>query len=225
MKFRDHFINISIRKSYLRFSSYKTYILNYKFKNADIELHHTGSIYDEKQKALIIPNFEFYQSSISEDKRLADFGKLKKIIQLEACIKNYEPQQIIFLGGLRFHINEALENLKEFKSKFEKSHFFYISSQENAFLEDFKHIGIECLNELNLEDFKLTYQKEKTDETVIFPADNFVEIDQENLPCFCETKTGFSLPTFATNNASNKIEAKDYQSVFAIKNDQILSDH
>lgn len=199
--------------------------MKHKLKNANIELHHTGSVFYEEEKALIIPNFEFYQSSISKDKRLADFGKLKKIIQLEACIKNYKPQQIIFLGGLRFHINEALENLKEFKSKFEKAHFFYISSEENAFLEDFKHIGIECLNELNLEDFKLTYQKEKTDETVIFPADNFVEIDQENLPCFCETKTGFSLPTFATNNASNKIEAKDYQSVFAIKNDQILSDH
>lgn len=216
---------ISTRKSYLRFSSYKTYILNHKFKNADIELHHTGSIYDEKQKALIIPNFEFYNSSISEDKRLADFGKLKKIIQLEACIKNYEPQQIIFLGGLSFHIIEALDNLKEFKNKFEKSHFFYISSQENAFLEDFKHIGIECLNELSFEDFKLTYQKEKTDETIIFPADNFVEIDQENLPCFCETETSFSLPYFAINNALNKIDAKDYQSVFAIKNDQILSDH
>lgn len=199
--------------------------MKHRFKNASIKLHHTGSIYAEKQKALIIPNFEFYDSSISEDKRLADFGKLKKIIQLEACIKNYEPQQIIFLGGLRFQIQEALGNLQEFKNKFEKTHFFYISSRENAYLDNFKHIGIECLSELDFEDFKLTYRKDRTDETVIYPADNFVESDQQNLACFCETETSFSLPTFAINNASNKIEAKEYKSVFAIQNDQILSDH
>lgn len=199
--------------------------MDHHFKENKINLHSTGAIYVEEEKTLIIGKFEFFKTSISTDKRLANFEKLKKIVQLEACLQEYQPEKLVFIGGLRFHIDAALENLNEFKKKFETTAFFHLSDQKNAFLEDFKHMGIECRQELQLGDFLLTSENSKKDRAYFYTAQNAIKDEQYIFPCFCQTNQGFSLPQFAHSQDYNIIKPEDYKAVFAIDQEKVFTYH
>lgn len=203
----------------------KTELLDHHFKESKINLHSTGAIYVEREKTLIVANFEFFKTSISTDKRLANFEKLKKIVQLEECLQKYQPDQLIFIGGLRFHITAALDNLHEFKKKFENTEFFHISVQKNAFLTDFKQIGIDCRQELQLSDLLITSENSIKDQAHFYAAQNAIKDEQHIFPCFCESNQGFSLPSFAQTQGYNLIKAEDYNVVFAIDQEKVFPYH
>lgn len=210
---------------FTRENAIKTKLLNHHFKENQINLDSNGAIYVEKEKTLIIANFEFFKTSISTNKRLANFEKLKKIVQLETCLQEYQPDKLVFIGGLRFHINTALENLHEFKKKFETTQFFHISSKKNAFLADFKHIGINCHQELKVGDFLISPEESKPKMPHFYAAKNAIKVEQHIFPCFCQTDQGFSLPSFAQTQNYDLIQPIDYQAVFGIDQEKVFTYH
>lgn len=191
-----------------------------------LDLHHTGSIYYEKEKTLIIANYEFYSSSFKQNKRIADFTKLKKIIQLEDCIQTYMPSQIIFINGLKLNMKHALENLTEFRKKYNDINFVHISSLKNAYLKDFENINITCDKQIIINDLLISYQKEENTKYFnLFPEDYLIKKNDTELKCFYETKNSLSLPSFAQLQNPKLLGSFNNNNVYVIDEEEVYQYH
>jgi DNA ligase-associated metallophosphoesterase len=195
-------------------------------------MHCSGALFWKEKEILLISDVHFG--------KVSHFRKFGAAVPLQAITKNFEllnemlaffnPKQLFFLGDL-FHssLNQEWLLFKDWVASLSIKITLIKGNHDIIADVNYTALGIECIDELRLEDFFFTHHpKEKKGffnfSGHIHPAIRLKGLGRQslNLPCFFKSSNQLILPAFGTFTGTFTLTPTAENEVFAITKDAIF---
>lgn len=195
-------------------------------------LHHSGAMFWEEQKMLLISDVHLGKVAHFRKHGLAipESAILENFIKLNSVLESFDVEVIIFLGDL-FHskINNEWEFFAEWVNSIFQKVILVEGNHDIISKQNYTNLNIEVLSELVIEDFLLTHHPTEKEGFFNFcghihPGIKLKGLGRQflNLPCFFRKPNQLIFPAFGNFTGKFTLVPTENDSVYAITKDEII---
>ncbi len=195
-------------------------------------MHCAGALFWQEKEILMVSDVHLG--------KVSHFRKFGAAVPQKAIAKNFEllhevltifkPKQLFFLGDL-FHssLNQEWLLFKDWVRS-QKLKITLVKGNHDIIAdENYRAIGIDCIDELLLDGFLLTHHPEERQDFFnvsghIHPSVKLIGAGRQSLklPCFFKSKNQLILPAFGTFTGTYTLKPSAEHQVFAITKDSVF---
>lgn len=205
-----------------------------KIQQQHFVLHHSGAIYWEDYKILLIADvhlgkvthFRKHGIAVPKDSANENFNRLGHVIE------DFQPEKVCFLGDL-FHSYENTEWLrfKDFIQTYPAIHFILVKGNHDIIpASRYFQLHIKVENEFIIDEFLLTHHPEERENFFNFcghihPAVQLQGVGKQSitLRCFLQKPQQMILPVFGNFTGNYTMRPSEHDQVFVIGDSEVVS--
>lgn len=195
-------------------------------------MHYSGALFWQEKEILLISDVHFG--------KVSHFRKFGAAVPQKAIAKNFDllnevltffsPKELFFLGDL-FHssLNQEWLLFQDWVASIKPKITLIKGNHDIIPDENYTNIGINCIDELLLEDFLFTHHPEERQHLFniaghIHPSIKLQGAGRQRLklPCFFKSKNQLILPAFGTFTGTYTLTPTAENEVFAVTKDAVF---